>query len=120
NIIGTLNILTVCRATNAHYIGVETGRHWPSPYAITKATAAEFSNAYARTFGLRTSILRVFNAYGPRQKGTGAVTKIVPRFAVNLMRGEPVPVFGDGSQAVDLIWAPDVADCFARAIENLP
>src|SRR5207244_4151690 len=39
---------------------------------------------------------------------------------VNLMRGEPVPVFGDGSQAVDLIWAPDVAECFARAVAMLP
>jgi UDP-glucose 4-epimerase len=120
NTIGTINALEACKRMGARYIGVETGTPWLSPYAISKRAATDFARGYGAAFGIRTSVLKVFNAYGPRQDGTGKVNKIVPRFAVNALRGEPLPIFGGGRQVVDLCHAEDVAECFVRALEQTP
>ena len=120
NTIGTINVLEACKRLGARYVGVETGTPWLSPYAISKRASTDFARGYGAAFGLRTSILKVFNAYGPRQDGTGKVNKIVPRFAVNAMRGEPLPIFGDGEQVIDVCHADDVAECFALALERAP
>jgi UDP-glucose 4-epimerase len=120
NTIGTVNVLEACRRVGASYVGVETGTPWLSPYAISKRAATDFARGYNRAFGLRTSVLKVFNAYGPRQDGTGRVNKIVPRFAVNAILGRPLPIFGSGDQVIDVMHAEDVAECFARAVESAP
>jgi nucleoside-diphosphate-sugar epimerase len=120
NTIGTINALEACKRIDARYIGVETGSRWLSPYAISKRAASDFARGYGAAFGIRTSVLKVFNAYGPRQDGTGKVNKIVPRFSVNALRGEPLPIFGDGHQVIDLCHADDVAECFVRALERAP
>ena len=120
NTIGTINVLEACKRVGARYVGVETGTPWLSPYAISKRAATDFARGYGRAFGISTSVLKVFNAYGPRQDGTDKVNKIVPRFAVNAMRGEPLPVFGDGTQVIDVCHVEDVAECFALALEKAP
>lgn len=120
NTVGTVNVLEACKQTKARYVGVETGTPWLSPYAISKRAATDFARGYGRAFGIRTSVLKVFNAYGPRQDGTGKVNKIVPRFAVNALSGEPLPIFGDGRQVIDVCHADDVAECFALTLERAP
>lgn len=121
NVIGTVNVLEACRSLPAsRYIGVQTGTPWLSPYAISKRAATEFAQAYHRAFGMPVTILKIFNAFGPRQDGTGPVNKIVPRFAVNALRGEALPIFGDGNQVIDLIHADECAECFVLALERAP
>ena len=120
NVIGTVNVLEMCRRSGATYVGVQTGTPWRSPYAISKRAATDFARGYHEAFDMRTTVLRVFNAYGPRQDGVGPVNKIVPRFAVNALRGEPLPIFGDGRQVIDVVHAEDVAECFVRALERAP
>ena len=120
NVVGTLNVLEACRTDGRRFIGVETGTPWLSPYAISKRAARDFARSYHQTFGVPVTVLKVFNAFGPRQDGTGDVTKIVPRFAVNAIRGEPLPVFGDGSQVIDLVHAEGCAESFVRAVERAP
>jgi UDP-glucose 4-epimerase len=121
NVFGTLNVLDACRSRpGTHFIGVETGTPWLSPYAISKRAAADFARSYQRNFGVPVSILKGFNVYGPRQMGTEAVTKIVPRFATDAARGVPLPVYGDGSQVIDLVHVEDTAECFVRAAERAP
>jgi UDP-glucose 4-epimerase len=121
NVIGTINVLQACRQRPAiRYLGVQTGTPWMSPYAISKRAATDFARGYQRAFGIPVTILKIFNAYGPRQDGTGPVNKIVPRFAVNALRGDPLPIFGDGSQIIDLVHAESCAESFLRALENAP
>ena len=120
NVIGTINVLEACRDRRIRYVGVETGSLWPSPYAISKHAAREFALAYRRAYGFPVSVMRLFNAYGPRQEGTGRVTKIIPRFVVNALRGEPLPVYGDGEQTIDLPYVEDCAEIFALAVERAP
>jgi UDP-glucose 4-epimerase len=121
NVVGTINVLEACRGVSGiRYVGVQTGTPWLSPYAISKRTATEFAQGYHRAFGISATILKVFNAYGPRQDGTGDVTKIVPRFTVNALRRIPLPIFGDGRQVIDLVHVESCAECFARALEHAP
>ncbi|MGH2685430.1 MAG: NAD-dependent epimerase/dehydratase family protein, partial [Actinomycetota bacterium] len=121
NVGGTINVLEACRARpGTHYFGVETGTPWLSPYAISKRAATDFARAYHRGFGVPVTILKGFNVYGPRQMGTEAVTKIVPRFGLNALRGEPLPVYGDGTQTIDLVHVEDCATSFALAVERAP
>jgi nucleoside-diphosphate-sugar epimerase len=120
NTVGTVNVLEACKRSSAHYLGIETGTPWLSPYAISKRAASDFARGYVQAFGLKASVLKVFNSYGPRQDGTGKVNKIIPRFAVNAIQGMPVPIFGSGEQVIDVHHAEDVAECFARALEMAP
>lgn len=120
NVIGSINILEQCVRREIPYVGVQTGTPWRSPYAISKRAATDFARGYHEALGLRTTVLRVFNGYGPRQDGTGKVNKIVPRFAVNALTGLPLPIFGDGRQSIDLVHAEDCAECFVLALERGP
>ena len=65
-------------------------------YAVSKATDEFLALAYQRELGLPVTVVRLFNTTGPRQ--TGAYGMVVPRFVQQAMDGEPLTVFGDGSQ----------------------
>jgi dTDP-glucose 4,6-dehydratase len=74
-----------------------------SPYAASKAAADLLVSSYAHTHGLPALITRCSNNYGPYQ----FPEKIIPLFITNLLRDEPVPVYGDGLQVRDWIHVRD-------------
>jgi len=74
-----------------------------SPYAASKAASDLLVRAYVHTFGLPAVITRCSNNYGPYQ----FPEKLIPLFLTNLMRDEPVPVYGDGQQVRDWIHVRD-------------
>jgi dTDP-glucose 4,6-dehydratase len=74
-----------------------------SPYAASKAAADLLVLSYAHTFGLPALITRCSNNYGPYQ----FPEKLIPLFITNLLRDEPVPVYGDGRQVRDWIHVAD-------------
>jgi dTDP-glucose 4,6-dehydratase len=74
-----------------------------SPYAASKAAADLLVRSYAHTFGLPAVITRCSNNYGPYQ----FPEKLVPLFVSNLLRDEPVPVYGDGRQVRDWVHVRD-------------
>ncbi len=63
-----------------------------SPYAASKAGADTLARAYHRTYGLPLMITRTCNNYGPYQ----FPEKFIPLMIVNALRGEPLPIYGDG------------------------
>src|SRR5262249_3935157 len=109
NVLGAINVLDCARDWGVPYIAVHKGPPVLGPDAISKRSAPEFVRSYLLAYGLRGTVLKVFNAYGPRQDGTGKVNKIVPRFVHNALRGEPLPIFGTGEQVIDLVHAEDCA-----------
>jgi UDP-glucose 4-epimerase len=113
---GAVNVLEACADFGLHYVGVEIHNHWRNMYQATKAAARMIASAYHQHRGVPVTMVRPFNAFGPHQKLNG-VQKIVPTFAHKAWRSEPLPVWGDGEQQVDLIWAGDVARVFADALE---
>jgi dTDP-glucose 4,6-dehydratase len=94
------------------YFTEETPLAPNSPYAASKAAADLLVRSYVHTFGLAAVITRCSNNYGPYQ----FPEKLIPLFITNLMRDEPVPVYGDGMNvrdwihvrdhcaAIDLVW----------------
>ncbi|MFG1891232.1 dTDP-glucose 4,6-dehydratase [Micromonospora sp. NPDC049051] len=74
-----------------------------SPYASAKAGADLLARAFARTYGLDVRVTRCSNNYGPYQHPE----KIVPLFVTNLLRGETVPLYGDGLNVRDWLHVDD-------------
>jgi dTDP-glucose 4,6-dehydratase len=90
----------------------ERSRHAPnSPYAASKAGADHFVRAYHRTYGLPTLIGNCSNNYGPYQ----LPEKLVPLSIFNALRGEKLPVYGDGAQVRDWLHVADHCDAL-RAV----
>src|SRR5215510_14120555 len=74
-----------------------------SPYAASKAAADMLVRSYVHTFGLPAVLTRCSNNYGPWQ----FPEKLIPLFITNLLRDEPVPVYGDGQNVRDWIHVRD-------------
>jgi UDP-glucose 4-epimerase len=79
-----------------------------SPYALAKLCGELYAEYWASRRSLETVTLRFFNVYGPRQDPDSAYAAAIPIFLRHLLREEPVPVFGDGTQTRDFIYVRDV------------
>ena len=81
----------------------DTPVHPNSPYSASKAGADLLVQAYQHTFNMPAVITRCSNNYGPYQ----FPEKLIPLFVTNLLKDEPVPVYGDGQQIRDWIHVLD-------------
>ncbi len=85
-----------------------------SPYGVTKLAGEHLTLLYGRNFGMKVTALRYFTVYGPRQRPDMAFH----RFCRALLRGEPVTVYGDGTQSRDFTYISDAAEANLRAWER--
>jgi UDP-glucuronate 4-epimerase len=85
-----------------------------SPYAATKRAGELLCYTYHHLFGLDVTCLRYFTVYGPRQRPEMAIHK----FARRLVRGEAIPLFGDGASSRDYTYIDDIVDGTVRALER--
>lgn len=85
-----------------------------SPYAATKKSAELVCHAFHSAHGLDVTCVRFFTAYGPRQRPDLAIR----RFAERMLRGEPIPIYGDGSAVRDFTYVGDVVDGLIRAVDT--
>jgi dTDP-glucose 4,6-dehydratase len=83
-----------------------------SCYDESKRFAEAMTMAYHRKHGVRTNIARIFNTYGPRMKLDDG--RVVPAFLDQALRGEPLTVFGDGSQTRSFCYVSDMVDGLFR------
>ena len=77
--------------------------------------------AYQRFHGIDTRIVRIFNTYGPRMRLDDG--RVVPNFLLQALRGEPLTVYGDGSQTRSFCYVDDLVDGIIRLLhsdEHLP
>lgn len=75
-----------------------------SPYAASKLACEALGHVYHHLYGLDIAMVRFFTVYGPRQRPDLAIHK----FASLILRGEPIPVFGDGSTRRDYTYIDDI------------
>ena len=85
-----------------------------SPYAATKKACELLAFTFHHLHGLPVTGLRFFTAYGPRNRPDLAIAK----FTRLIDRGEPVPMFGDGTTRRDYTFVGDVVDGIIRAINR--
>ena len=130
NILGTINIILAARKAGAHVVMASTSAVYSDlptlqpykenspldatrPYGIAKMAAEQ----YLRHSGLRYTILRYGNVYGPRQVAVGE-NQLVPRALDHIYQGAPFVVNGDGDQTRDFVYVKDIAEANIKAIEN--
>ena len=133
NVTGTLNMMDLCRklqikkfvsASSSSVYGnssvgpasEESPTDSPlSPYAASKKAAEVLAHSYHHLHGLDISMLRLFTAYGP----AGRPDMSVLRFVRWIANGEPVTLFGDGSQERDFTHIDDVARGVLAALKPI-
>ncbi len=74
-----------------------------SPYSASKAASAHLVRAYLHTYGLQVSTSNCSNNYGPYH----FPEKLIPLCLTNILRGRPLPVYGDGSNIRDWLYVED-------------
>src|SRR5262245_31768575 len=114
NVLGTQQILELARQINVPHVafassssvyGANPNLPWTedlapqplSPYAASKAAGELLGQVYSRLYGIRFIALRFFTVYGPGQRSDLAIAK----FARQMLEGEPVEIYGDGSSVRD-------------------
>ncbi len=87
-----------------------------SPYGVSKLAAERYVRVYAELYGLRTSSVRLFSVYGPRQ------TKQVVFDLIQKVRAVPdtLEILGDGTQTRDMVYVADVVQAFCRVHDVAP
>ncbi|MEM8705239.1 MAG: NAD-dependent epimerase/dehydratase family protein [Actinomycetota bacterium] len=89
-----------------------------SPYAASKLAAEAYTLAYAHSFGLPTLSFRFFNVFGPLQAAGHAYAAVIPAFVEAALRGEPLPVHGDGTQSRDFTYIDTLTAVIVDAVER--
>ncbi len=87
-----------------------------SPYAVGKLATESYATAYGHSFGLPTLAFRFFNVFGPLQAADHAYAAVIPAFLAAALRGEPLPVHGDGNQTRDFTYVGTVCSVLADAV----
>lgn len=89
-----------------------------NPYGETKLEAEDTVKRYIRSGLIEAVIIRLFNAYGPRQEGN-PYAGVVQRFIERASKGKPPIIYGDGLQTRDFIYVKDVADALIHVMERV-
>ena len=84
-----------------------------SPYGASKLSAEGYCSAFAGSYGMKTVSLRFSNVYGPFSNHKNSV---VAAFFKNILKGEPISVYGDGSQTRDFILSEDLCRAIINAL----
>lgn len=133
NVGGTVNVLTAV-AANPHlklvYAGSSTAYgaqpvpqresdlpDVQSPYSATKLAGELLVRSFVVTFGIKATVLRYFQVYGPGQPTTGPYALVTGVFLRQRQAGEPLTIEGDGSQSRDFVHVTDVAAANVAALE---
>jgi UDP-glucose 4-epimerase len=134
NTLGTLNILDAALENNielvvyastsevygsAKYVPMDEDHplNPASPYAATKAAADRLCFSYYNTYKLPVVIVRCFNTYGPRQKGSGYAAAI-PIFIKRALAGLPPVIYGDGKQTRDYMYVKDTVNAYNLVLNS--
>ncbi|HUS79541.1 MAG TPA: SDR family oxidoreductase [Patescibacteria group bacterium] len=89
-----------------------------TPYAASKITGEYYCNVFTGLYGLKTTCLRPFNAYGPRQNPDSPYSAVIPIFIQRLLRGEAPRIDWDGEQTRDFIYVKDLVRALILAMER--
>jgi UDP-glucose 4-epimerase len=78
-------------------------------YGAAKLAGEAYARAFHRAHGMAVTVVRPFNAFGPRCHHEGDAGEVIPKFLLRALAGRPLNVFGDGTQARDFTYVDDIA-----------
>ena len=139
---GTINTLDLARKYNAGYLHASTSECYGDPevhpqvetywghvnpigprsvYDEAKRFSESAVSAYHRYYGVDTHMVRIFNTYGPRLQANDG--RVISNFMIQALRGEPLTIYGDGSQTRSFCYVSDLIEgivLLSRSSEHLP
>ena len=111
---GTLNLVQLCINKNLPLIYAGSSSHhsgkFKNPYTFSKDMGEEIIKLYRKHFGLKSSIVRFYNVYGPHQLTEGAYTTLVGRWMDNIEKDIPCEIYGDGEKRRDFTHVDDIVE----------
>ncbi len=105
-------------ALRADGVGEARPLDFHTPYGCSKGAADQYVLDYARSFGLRTTVLRMSCIYGQRQMGTED-QGWVAHFLIRALEGQPITLYGDGYQVRDILDVGDAVAAYLAAWERI-
>jgi CDP-paratose 2-epimerase len=102
----------------AHGISETRPLDFHTPYGCSKGAADQYVLDYARSFGLRTAVLRMSCIYGQRQMGTED-QGWVAHFLIRALESKPITLYGDGHQVRDILDVSDAVGAYLAAWRNI-
>ncbi len=133
--LGTHNTLGLAKVKNARFLLASTSEVYGDPqvhpqredywgsvncvgvrgcYDESKRFAEAIAMAYLRTHDVNTAIVRIFNTYGPKMRLDDG--RVLPNFMGQALRGEPLTVYGDGSQTRSFCYVDDLVEGIIRLL----
>jgi len=124
NASGTMRVLEWIRYNHIKlvYAGSSSKHHNPSdsPYATTKYLGEELCKLYKKSYNVDVEIARFYNVYGPGENIDEKFGNVIGIWSSKILKGESLPIIGDGSQKRDFIHVIDIVDGLIKiAFSNL-
>ena len=137
NVVGTLNMLGLAKRVRARILQASTSEVYGDPevhpqpetywghvnpigpranYDEGKRVAETLMFSYLRQNNVDVRVVRIFNTYGPRMAENDG--RVVSNFVVQALRGEPLTVYGDGTQTRSFCYVSDLVDGMIRMMNN--
>jgi dTDP-glucose 4,6-dehydratase len=134
---GTQNCLDLAEAHGARFLLASTSEVYGDPqvhpqpetyfgnvnpigarsvYDEAKRYAEALTMAYHRFRGVDTAIVRIFNTYGPRMRPDDG--RAIPNFIAQALRGEPITLYGDGTQTRSICYVSDLVEGILRLLDS--
>tara|TARA_Y200000002_G_scaffold152905_1_gene126424 strand:- start:1486 stop:2337 length:852 start_codon:yes stop_codon:yes gene_type:complete len=114
NVLGTSKVLEWSKKNNTKiiYAGSSSKHHNPSdsPYAMYKYLGEEICKLYRTSFNLNIEIARFYNVYGPGENADEKYGNVIGIWKAKIIKGEPLPIVGDGEQKRDFVHVFDIVD----------
>ena len=88
------------------------------PYALSKYLGEKAVFHWHKVYGLPVNSIRIFNAYGPRVRTTGAYGAVIGVFFKQKIENKPMTIIGNGKQSRDFVHVSDVARAFLAAAKT--
>ncbi len=135
--LGTHNALGLAKAKDARFLLASTSEVYGDPevhpqredywgnvnpigprgcYDEAKRFAEAITMAYHRYHGVKTRIVRIFNTYGPRMRLNDG--RVLPAFMGQILRGEPLSVYGKGDQTRSFCYVTDLVEGIVRLLRT--
>jgi UDP-glucuronate decarboxylase len=139
SVMGTINMLGLAKRVKGKLLQASTSEVYGDPhvhpqvesywgnvnpigirscYDEGKRLAETLCMDYFRENGVRVKIVRIFNTYGPRMAENDG--RVVSNFIIQALKGEPITVYGDGSQTRSFCYVSDLVDGFIRMMDRTP
>ena len=119
---GTYNIIKLCLKEGISMIYAGSSSHhsgkFSNPYTFSKDMGEEIIQLYRKHFGLRASIVRFYNVYGPYQLTEGGYTTLIGRWLNNIKNNIPCEIYGDGTKRRDFTHVDDIVRGLVRILER--